>query len=90
MQGGLRSGRPQVKFVKRIKIHGEMEQNMRMMTHTIMFAKKDKIPKDLLAATNPWSVHRKFHVLKWAIVFGVVFCIGFGCLLYLLNRYGRF
>jgi hypothetical protein len=54
-----------------------------------MAEKKDNVPKDLLAATNPWSTHRKYHVLTRAILFGVVFCIGFGFLLYYLNRMGR-
>jgi hypothetical protein len=55
-----------------------------------MHVRKDSLPKDLLAATNPWSIYRKYHVLKWAIVFGLVFCVGFGFFLYILNKYGRF
>jgi len=51
-----------------------------------MSGKKKDCARDLLAIMNPWSVHRKFHVLKWALVFGVVFCAGFGTVLYLLNR----
>ncbi|EEF61174.1 hypothetical protein [Pedosphaera parvula] len=55
----------------------------------IMADKHDNVPKDLLAATNPFSVHRKFHVLRWAIMVGMIFCVGFGFLLYYLNSLSR-
>jgi hypothetical protein len=54
-----------------------------------MAKKKNPCADNLLAATNPWSVHRKFHVLKWAVVFGVVFCVGYGALMYYFNQAGH-
>jgi hypothetical protein len=55
-----------------------------------MANKEDNVPKDLLAATNPFSVHRKGHVLRWAIMVAMIFCVIFGGLLYYLNQVSRF
>jgi hypothetical protein len=54
----------------------------------IMPRRKKDCAKELLAISNPWSIHRKHHSLTWAIVFGVVFCIGFAAFLFLLNQTG--
>jgi hypothetical protein len=63
--------------------------SQRLSIFLIMAKKKNDCAGDLLAATNPWSVHRKFHVLKWAVVFGVVFCAGYAALMYYLNQSGH-
>jgi hypothetical protein len=51
-----------------------------------MSDKKNDCARNLLAITNPWSIHRKFHVLKWAVVFALVFCTGFAAALYYFNQ----
>jgi hypothetical protein len=43
-----------------------------------------------LSYTNPWSIHRRSHVLKWALLVAAVFCTLLGILLYLANSTNAF